>query len=85
MRDSIVQNLIQLQRVGYLEGVDAAQRGESRYNYALSPYFTDGLCAAIFTPTVPTSLIEVGFLTGSSRPRVGTERPSRPQEATRWR
>jgi len=61
VRDSIVQNLILLQGVGYLAGVDAAQRGESRYNYALSPYFTDGLCAANFTPTALTSLAEVGF------------------------
>jgi hypothetical protein len=37
MRAYIVQNLIPLQRVAYLEGVDAAQKGESRYKYALSP------------------------------------------------
>jgi hypothetical protein len=53
MRAYIVQNLIPLQRVAYLEGVDAALRGESRYNYALSPYLTDGLCAAIFPPPCP--------------------------------
>ena len=69
MRDSIVQNLILFQRVADLKGVDAAQRGESRYNYALSPYLTDGLCAAIFTPTVPTLLTEVGFFDSEQPPQ----------------
>jgi hypothetical protein len=63
------QNLILLPRVAYLEGVDAAQMGESRYNYALSPYLADGLCAAIFTPTVPTSLTEVGFFDWEQLPQ----------------
>jgi hypothetical protein len=69
VRDSIVQNLILLQRVAYLEGVDAAQKGESRYNYALSPYLTDDLCAAIYTPTVSTSLTEVGFFDWEQPPQ----------------
>jgi len=69
VRDSILQNLILLQRVADLKGVDAAQSGESRYNYALSPYLTDDLCAAIFTPTVPTSLTEVGFFDWEQSPQ----------------
>jgi hypothetical protein len=52
-----------------LEGVDPAQKDESRYNLALSPYLTDGLCASIFTPAVPTSLTEVGFFDWEQSPQ----------------
>jgi hypothetical protein len=63
-RDYIVQDLIlsqSVQAVAYVSGVGPAHKDEPRYNYTLSPYFTDGLRAVIFTSHQPVSLTEVDF------------------------
>ncbi len=71
-RDYIVQDLILSQGVAaiaYVEGVGPAHKDEPRYNYTRSPYFTDGLRAAIFISNVPTSLTEVDFFDWAHPPQ----------------
>ncbi len=52
-----------------MEGVGPAHKDEPRYNYTRSPYFTDGLRAAIFISNVPTSLTEVDFFDWAHPPQ----------------
>ncbi len=71
-RDYIVQDLILSQGVAaiaYVEGVGPAHKDEPRYNDTRSPYFTDGLRAAIFISNVPTSLTEVDFFDWAHPPQ----------------
>ncbi len=63
-RNYIVQDLIlsqSVEAVAFVKGVGEAHKDEPRYNYTLSPYFTDGLRAVIFTSTQPVSLTEFTF------------------------
>ncbi|MCZ6602291.1 MAG: LssY C-terminal domain-containing protein [Planctomycetota bacterium] len=63
-RGYIVQDLIlsqNVEAVAFVKGVGEAHKDEPRYNYTLSPYFTDGLRAVMFTSTQPVSLTEIDF------------------------
>lgn len=64
-RDYVVQDLMlsqAVEAVAFASGVGAAHKDEPRYNYTLSPYFTDGLRAVIFVTKETVALDEVEII-----------------------
>jgi hypothetical protein len=64
-RDYVVQDLMLSQRVeaaAFESGVGVAHKEEPRYNYTLSPYFTDGLRAVIFVTKETMALDEIDLI-----------------------
>ncbi len=63
-RDYIVQDLIlsrHLKAFAFAPGVGETSKDDPRYNYTLSPYFTDGLRAVVFTSKHSVSLDEIDY------------------------
>jgi hypothetical protein len=64
-RDYVVQDLMLSQSadaVAYTSGEGLAHKDEPRYNYTLSPYFTDGLRAVVFVSDEPVALDEIDII-----------------------